>query len=509
MSSPTKPTDSPFYRYKFLCVSEQMRDKRRQIIKLQALIRRHNAQKQLEVLKLDREAIIARRKDYAARKIQSFWKPLKEALKIRKEFLKMKSAAITIQRFYRPILEERWKVKIYAARMIQKTWRGHSQYEKYQTMRHSAVLIQANFRRYQCVKRFREQKMAVRRIEEEWRSVVLMREERKEYLMKKKSCVVIQAAWGGWLTRQLLTKLKSVIKIQSLARGRLARRTALDLRANRELVKLQITSAVQIQKVWRGYHARAGLSIQHQSAAIIQTFYKSYLQMKGCREEFLQLKQSSLVIQSYLRGQAVRRSVRKQQAAVVRIQACYKGWSEKRRYERLRASAVLIQGCYRGYLDMKGCRESFLRVREASVVIQRWYRGYAVRRDLQVQQRSVVMIQACYKGYRQRRRYKMMCDGVRLIQTHFRGYRLTKACRVEYLQLKSASLTIQRHYRGYTVRKDLQTKHTAATAIQAYYRMHQQLTRYRRTLDYIKLVQSSWRMYLIKKRSEEVSDETL
>ncbi|KAG9489631.1 hypothetical protein GDO78_005534 [Eleutherodactylus coqui] len=119
----------------------------------------------------------------------------------RKRFLRLKDAAITIQRSWRHYKnrwdEEEMQVKedtLYqAACIIQSWWKGHKARQDYQQIKESAAVIQAFWRKYWL----HRQKAAIC-IQTAWRSHVA----RRQYKCKRKHIITLQAACRGFIARR-------------------------------------------------------------------------------------------------------------------------------------------------------------------------------------------------------------------------------------------------------------------------------------------------------------------
>ncbi|XP_066448429.1 unconventional myosin-IXa isoform X2 [Eleutherodactylus coqui] len=128
----------------------------------------------------------------------------------RKRFLRLKDAAITIQRSWRHYKnrwdEEEMQVKedtLYqAACIIQSWWKGHKARQDYQQIKESAAVIQAFWRKYWL----HRQKAAIC-IQTAWRSHVA----RRQYKCKRKHIITLQAACRGFIARRRARLLKQEV----------------------------------------------------------------------------------------------------------------------------------------------------------------------------------------------------------------------------------------------------------------------------------------------------------
>ena len=210
----------------------------------------------------------------------------------------------------------------------------------------------------------------------------------------------------------------SAVKIQSFVRGYIAR---LKSKAMMELVRLE-KAAIYIQRAYRGYAGkRLAKMILHShrqahAATTIQRLHRGFQSRKRLRKH-----SSAVDIQRVWRGYLEREivaSVRQAVAesiAALRIQACFRGYYGRQLGLELLETrmqvvaedeaAVRIQSFYRGARCRKSIRRE-LQAGEASVRLQAAYRGYRgrkVARGLR-EQRSAVTIQRLHRGVLARRR---------------------------------------------------------------------------------------------------------
>jgi hypothetical protein len=154
-------------------------------------------------------------------------------------------------------------------------------------------------------------------------------------------------------------------------------------------VKQRIAAARQIQRMWRGFLARAAFQLlrkKHQSARLLQSLQRR----RGASVEFREKKRrfhAAQTIQALARGVATREAMRRFKvvsALAVKIQAVARGFLARRMYrlrKQLNRCAVLIQKVYIGYKvrsDVSQYKDAVYN--GAAVEIQRIWKGLLLRR---------------------------------------------------------------------------------------------------------------------------------
>ncbi|XP_028630223.1 unconventional myosin-IXa isoform X5 [Grammomys surdaster] len=126
------------------------------------------------------------------------------------------------------------------------------------------------------------------------------------------------------------------------------------------------------------------------------------------RQQFLHLRQASVIIQrfwrNYLNQKQVRNAAVEKDAFIMAsaaslLQASWRAHLERQRYLELRAAAVIIQQRWR---ELYRCRH-----RAATCIQSRW-RGYRQRKTYTEQRNKIILLQSVYRGFRARQRYKAL-----------------------------------------------------------------------------------------------------
>uniref|UniRef100_I3J7C8 Assembly factor for spindle microtubules n=1 Tax=Oreochromis niloticus TaxID=8128 RepID=I3J7C8_ORENI len=224
-----------------------------------------------------------------------------------------------------------------------------------------------------------------------------------------------------------------------------------------------------IQGAWRKYKLKKDLELYKVCAAVlIQQKYRATLLSRKTKNEYNSLRAAVLTVQANWRGRVDRKRIEKWHQCASFIQACYRRHKVQAQYRAKRAAAVVLQSHYRAYLALARmflCRKRYLLVHSAAIAIQSRYRALLLCR-------ATVKIQAVFRGFRERQDLKSRHKAARAIQAHFRMHRM----RVAYLALKCAAIIIQERYRAKRLRdQQMQSYGTmkhAVIIIQAAYRGH-------------------------------------
>ncbi|XP_051053615.1 unconventional myosin-IXa isoform X6 [Phodopus roborovskii] len=127
-----------------------------------------------------------------------------------------------------------------------------------------------------------------------------------------------------------------------------------------------------------------------------------------CRQQFLHLRQASVIIQRFWRNYLNQKQIRNgavekddfiMASAASLLQASWRAHVERQRYLELRAAAVIIQQRWR---ELYRCRH-----RAATCIQARW-RSYRQSKKYKEQRNKIILLQSTYRGFRARQRYKAL-----------------------------------------------------------------------------------------------------
>ncbi|XP_036047666.1 unconventional myosin-IXa isoform X2 [Onychomys torridus] len=137
---------------------------------------------------------------------------------------------------------------------------------------------------------------------------------------------------------------------------------------------------------------------------VLQQWFRVLL----CRQQFLHLRQASVIIQrfwrNYLNQKQVRNSAVQKDAFIMAsaaslLQASWRAHLERQRYLELRAAAVIIQQRW---------RELYRYRHRAATCIQARWRSYRQSKKYKEQRNKIILLQSTYRGFRARQRYKAL-----------------------------------------------------------------------------------------------------
>ncbi|XP_066453294.1 abnormal spindle-like microcephaly-associated protein isoform X2 [Eleutherodactylus coqui] len=303
---------------------------------------------------------------------------------------------------------------------------------------------------------------------------------------------VIQAAWR----RHRLVAEEQLLQKKHKA-ARVLQRAACKFLAQRRVLR-RISSAVLIQKRWRRYLAykklvelrtRRQKDIETRAAVIIQKRWRSFAALQSYRS----FKVHVVLMQARVRSKIAVASYKRTVNAARTIQAHVRSWllarKERKRYLHLRSATALIQSAYRKWKRVKtnrenraasvlqkACRrwqERKLKAKTtAAIAIQSQYRMLQERRKYLTMRAAAVRMQSLFKMRRERKGYLVLKQTAIFMQRLIRANNSMLQERKNYLRRRRACVTIQSVVRGYLVRQQVKVWHSAATRLQAGYRMH-------------------------------------
>ncbi|KAM8930263.1 abnormal spindle-like microcephaly-associated protein [Pelodytes ibericus] len=488
--------------YRGFKARQELSMKRTMAMKIQATFRMHRTQRSYQAMRS------------AACVIQAWYRSIGTCRRHRTGFLKLRQSTILVQAAYRGMRVRRDVRAMYgAACTIQSYYRMHhnrhcynrillavrkiqqrfretrarnSEQEKYQNTRKATVLLQAAFRGMKvrkeiqrmhqsavliqrCFKAHKQRKTymtiqcATVTIQRRYRSVLLGRSQRHDFLALRKATVCVQAAYRGFKVRKDMEQCnKAATEIQSM------------FRMHRQYIKYK---AMKL------------------AATCIQTYYRNHVTARCERARYLQLCNASVVIQAAYKGMRTRKNLRAQNNAATAIQACYRMCSVYRirkaaREAKKNAAAQVIQASWK----MHRHRTEFVKTKVAAVIIQSRFRGYKTRTQYKEMQSAACVIQRWYRrsymARLQRAQYLTMRRAATAIQSAFRRMRdrhqtqtaqaarklqsflRMAVCRKRFLRVRAATVKLQSFYRMYTTKCIYRRKKEAALIIQRWYKSY-------------------------------------
>ncbi|KAJ0966148.1 hypothetical protein J5N97_027286 [Dioscorea zingiberensis] len=306
-------------------------------------------------------------------------------------FVRLKEAAILIQRAVRVWIKRKHQKKIAASSEIVKSadvimavsclqayiraWIVRSRFivlrAKTETRSHEIGFLDVQ---HQC--------RAATKIQVAWRSYIM----RVFYLQWKSAATTIQKHWRSWyLRRQFICQVGAIVDIQACIRSII----------NQITYKRNMASATKIQRIIRSQLAQNQFSgaLYHPSCRQHQG---SYAVIDKSPIENMDLK---IPLHSVLKLQRWWRQIfshRSQLHSVILIQSYFRGWIAQKEAKKRRASISMIQLCWRRVLYCASRKRS-------AIIIQTYARGWIARREASRIKHCIVVIQSYWKGYIVRR----------------------------------------------------------------------------------------------------------
>ncbi|XP_044056184.1 LOW QUALITY PROTEIN: abnormal spindle-like microcephaly-associated protein [Siniperca chuatsi] len=481
----------------------------------------------------------------AATVIQSAFRKYREEVK----FQAIRLSAIIIQRYYRScILQRQEREKFlkarYSAIILQAVFRGHCVRSSIAKMHRAATVIQANFKRHKQQLAFRRQCWAVCILQQRFRAQRQRNVEIKHYQQCRKAAIVLQAAYRGMKTRQIikqrhqaasviqrayrahcehkhyLTIKSSVLTIQRRYRATVAakeqmqkylemRSAAVVLQAayrgqqvRKELARWHQAATV-IQSAFRKYSKEVKFQAMRLSAVIIQRYYRSCILQRRDREKFLKMRHSAIVLQAAFRGHVCRTNIAKMHRAATAIQANFKRHKQQLAFRRQCWAVCVLQQRFRAQRQRNVEIKHYQEVRKAVIKLQAAFRGMKSRRIIKQRHHAACVVQKVYRAYSGRKQYLKLKLSVLTIQQKYRATIAAKAQRTQYLEMRRAAVILQAAYRGQQVRKELARWHQAATVIQSAFRKYSKEVKFQAMRLSAVIIQRYYRSCILQRRDRE------
>uniref|UniRef100_A0A8B9T7P9 Abnormal spindle microtubule assembly n=1 Tax=Anas platyrhynchos TaxID=8839 RepID=A0A8B9T7P9_ANAPL len=380
-----------------------------------------------------------RQETRAARLIQSAWRKyrLKKELKLSQE---RDRAARIIQKHAINFLSHRRILrKNNAAVLIQKHWRRCLARMKFlklknskleETRSKSATVIKRYFRAYYMKKQQRalylKTKAAALVLQSAYRGMTVRKQLRKQ----RKAATTIQTAFRSYVVKKNYVTLRSAaIVVQRHYRA------VIHAKWQKQKYLSLKTAVVKMQAIYRGMKVRRQIHRMHQAAICIQAMFKiqhrAFCLGKVQRQKYLELKKSTIILQAACRGMKVRRDLKTMHQSAAMIQSYYRMHRQQRDFRNLLLAtrldstvvpSIAIQNYYRSYIKQKNQQKEYLTMKKSALVIQAYYRVWLNRRNdaATIIQRSIRRFLAC-------RRNRKFANGIIKFQALWRGYSWRKS----------------------------------------------------------------------------------
>ncbi|XP_052827235.1 abnormal spindle-like microcephaly-associated protein homolog [Octopus bimaculoides] len=387
--------------------------------------------------------------------IQRWYRNLQESYHVASDYQRMKSAVIVLQSFYRM----------------------YSQQRKYHKQLKAIRVLQAAVRMHQTRQNYRSLCRSTTQIQQWYRGIILCRKQRNKYLKEKQACIQIQSMWRGVMQRQLLKSQEAAaVVIQSYFRKHYCQSKYLKLLSSVILIQKLYRSKLESRKLRRQFLQELREKQlqeekrQNNAAQLIQATWKCYV----AQREFSKLKAATCVLQrymsAYLIGKHVRHDFIAQKNAAVKIQSNLRGFIARRRYHNIVVSVTLIQALFRG----SQVRKEFHLKCHSAVIIQCHWRAYLAKTKFQAEKRTIIRMQALVRAKQQQEKYLNCKNAAIVIQQWYRSISQMRQCHKDYLELKKYTKILQARFRALRsmkiCRQQFLQKRIAITTIQAHVR---------------------------------------
>ena len=306
--------------------------------------------------------------------------------------------------------------KIAAAQHVQRMWRGFTTREQVLPMMRAQLvsvdLLQATFRAFMQRKAYKLVILAVHKLQSMCRSraarqnfmqttqairivqrlcrgnqaraqVTALRlqtqsteaEARRDYELQCTSAVALQKAWKGHVGRKTFATIKAVVRVQALARGVMVRHAARNAFAAMQVEHAATeVSATVIQTQFRGWKARRVYKAQYTATEALQMAQRRRAACKA-----LQTIKAVVRVQALWRGAMVRQTMENVDIGSTAIQAQFRGWSQSKSYNQMRGAAIVTQAAVRCWQ----ARRVYTSQCTAAAKIQAAYRTFLLQACMQ------------------------------------------------------------------------------------------------------------------------------
>ncbi|KAM9620796.1 abnormal spindle-like microcephaly-associated protein isoform 2-T2 [Morphnus guianensis] len=502
---------------------------RNSVVRLQAIWRGKTVRKTIQ------------KKHKLATIIQSYYRMHVNQLKCKK----LKEATLVIQKYFRAYCMKKTQRAIYlktkeAVLVLQSAYRGMTVRKQLNRLNKAAATIQAAFKSYLVKKDYERLRSAAIVVQRHYCAIIHPKCQKQKYLSLKKATVKMQAIYRGVRIRRRIRCMHQAaiciqatfkmhrmnIKYQAMRMAaiiiqRQYRAFCLGKVQRKKYLELK-KSIIILQAVCRGMKVRQGLKTTHQSAAIIQSYYRMHKQQRdfkklllatrqiqqwfrACKERdtqvhnYMIMRSATLCIQAAFRGMKTRRLVRTMSESAELIQRRFRTFLKRKYFLSIKTAAIVIQRKYRATKLAKIQRQKYLSFLNAAVTVQSAYRGFLVRKKMQQMHQAATVIQAMLRMRKIYISYQAVRLASVIIQQRYRAYREGKRVREIYLKLYNSGLLLQAAYRGMKTRCFLKKRHEAALTIQKNYRMYRQCYHYRKVQWATQLIQKRYRANNLKK----------
>ncbi|KAI4502823.1 hypothetical protein M0802_001867 [Mischocyttarus mexicanus] len=402
-------------------------------------------------------------------KLQRWWKRTHECKLYVKDFQNQRKASIVIQRRWRALQEMRVQRMTYIKRrsactVIQTYWRATilMKYDRmnYLRYRNAIVFIQNRWKfkkLYDKLKKEQSEELkAVRKIELWWKSIIIMRHERNNFLIMKDAVNTIEKWWITIMKQQKYrTMQRAAVIIQKNWRKTLMRNEYL----RKKLAVMKIEAWYKCIMVYKIFHRNI---LKMKNAAIfIQRWWRNVSIARKQRNNYLKLCEATVSLQQRWRAIILSRTIRKQYRLKKRscliIQTWWRMIKAKQQYtyllQKRNVAATILQRKWRSTLIMRQLQREYKQLKLHTINIQKRWRALQIAR-------------------REYHKFRALKSATISMQRLFRANKISCQTKQWYTRLKQTTIIIQSYWRMKVARKRFIIKKQAALTIQVYWRAY-------------------------------------
>ncbi|XP_026556248.1 abnormal spindle-like microcephaly-associated protein [Pseudonaja textilis] len=309
-----------------------------------------------------------------------------------KEYASVRKKIICVQSFYRGFkIRKEVKRQHLAATVIQATFRMYKVKLAYQKLRYATITMQKYYRSH-LQEKYQNTHQA---IQKSIRSQVTCRETKiqPELDIMNISATITQSLYWMYV-QQKHSKLIwwAVVTIQSAFRGMVARKKTKKMRAarNRQLCHIAVndrTGAIESKSECHTNKAGEQYQKYWKAAVLIQEHYRSYLTMKHHSTVYLQTCKRIILLQATVRGFIERQRFSRMKKSTIKIQRWYRGNWQRRKYLQYRKKIIIIQRMVRRWISHRNINTGGIpkdinpeNVNTGVTKFQALWRGYSWRK---------------------------------------------------------------------------------------------------------------------------------
>jgi abnormal spindle-like microcephaly-associated protein len=524
---------------------QEVRQQSHAVVCLQSAWRSFVAQLYVHEMRVRSQAAIGLQSAWRGYLAQTRWSEMKLAVTClqacarkrtaRLQFCSVRAGAVTIQAIWRAQLaSKKYTGCVHQIVVSQSYVRRKAACIEAARRRTAIILVQSSLRRVNAMRlcdalreTLRNQTIAASAIQRCWRGFCVF----VKFHLVISDAITLQNAFRRALATMVARKrLGAVLDLQRSARCWVARRYLFQLRSERdERLRLEMSSALSIQSLFRGHLVRREFLLLNTCAALIQQKTRGYLSQINYRMDLIDI----IISQSVVRQWRARRiSVLRRESAVL-LQAIARMYIAKRevialrkmmnQVEYERSAALSIQTAYRGFVATRAVSKAL-----AARRIQKTWRCYTVHVDFMLSILAAISIQTSARRFLCERAYCKRLDAVVSVQSFARRVlRQIRVSRIERNAIilqsfarmsftrarfrleRTAVLMIQRRVRGYLARLELDVQTFAACEIQRIWRGYDAFVDFAWAMLSVIKIQSIVRMRFAQQRLDTLRTERL